>query len=313
MIDIRKLRKLYDKANASIDIENVDITVTYHKVAKDLENRFTPPQTKEYFKHCDKCLKICVPGDTQLTYYVYYAKKADVPPVAKMLESFQQASALQHYFGITKYINVYIVMAPFKRLMPAKNEAVRPEHINGGATINTGNEIFIIRSEEFSKVILHELLHHCNQVHCETWTSTQIDALKVRFNIAKSTLLIPNEAVVELWATLMHCMFLYFEYGISLMELLSFEFHKSTQLCNKIFKMQQKMPTGWYEHTNAYAYIVFKTILLKYVMSKGSEDLIQWDPESVTKILLDGDMMFTLNKGLNNAGKSLRIMTTSDF
>jgi hypothetical protein len=310
MIDIKRLRKFYTDTS-TIDVENVDITVTYHKVAKDLENRFTPHQSKEYFKKCDKCLKIHVAGDTQLTYYVYYDKKADVPPMAKLIESFQQASAVMQYFGITKYINIYIIMAPFKRLLPQNGETLTPDHINGGYTHHLGNEIFIIRSEEFSKVILHEILHHCSDVHSEAWTNKHIDMLKAKFDIAKSTLLIPNEAVVELWATVMHCMFLCFEYGIDFMQLLKFEFYKSMQLCNKVYKMQQKMPAGWYEHTNAYAYIVFKTILLKHILSEGLTQNAHLDPESVARILLDSDTRpFYVD---NNARKSLRMMTTSDF
>lgn len=307
MIDSNKLRKLYENAYGCT-VENVDITVTYHKVAKDLENRFTPPQTKDYFKKCDKCLKL-YNDTTQLTYYVYYSKNADVPPVGKLMESFQQAVAILQYFGVTKYINIYIVMSPFKRVMPRGGNVISPEHINGGYTHPDGNEIFIIRSEEFSKVILHEILHHCKQVHSEAWTNAQINALKARFNIAKSTLLIPNEAVVEVWATLMHSMFTSFEYGVNWKDLVKIELKYSTQLCNNVLKLQQKMAQGWYENTNAYAYIIFKTILLKYILEQG---LVQWDPEYVTNVLLmDGKT--SIGKSVRNPSRSLRILMTSDF
>lgn len=307
MIDSKTLRKLYENANGCT-VENVDITVTYHKVAKDLENRFTPPQTKEYFKKCDKCLKLVMPSNTQLTYYVYYSKNADVPPVGKLMESFHQAAAILQYFGITKYINIYIVMSPFKRLMPRNGNVISPEHINGGYTHTDGNEIFIIRSEEFSKVILHEILHHCKQVHSEAWTNTQINALKARFNIAKSTLLIPNEAVVEVWATLMHSMFTSFEYGVDWKDLIQIELKHSIQLSNNVLELQQKMAQGWYENTNAYAYVIFKTILLKHILEQG---LTRWDPEYVTNVLLDDNA--SIGKDVRLPSRSLRILMTSDF
>lgn len=307
MIDIKKLRKFYERSELHElpEIQTVDILINQGRVAKELEDsRFTPIQTKMYFKKCDKCLKIA-DGNHKLTYYVYYQGKLDVQ-LAKIIKSFQQASALMTYFGITKYINVHMIMAPFRRRWPVEGALISPEHINGGYTATPGNDIFIIRSEEFSKVILHEILHHCPQVHSTAWTQQQVDSLKTAFNVAKDTILIPNEAVVELWATLMHCVFLYFEYGVHWKKLVDVELQYSLQLSNKILKMRDNMQTGWRENTNAFAYIVFKTILLNNVGK-----IKKWDPDSVTSVLLmHKDAIF---KGLKNNSSSLRLLVTSDF
>jgi hypothetical protein len=282
MIDIKKLRKCYKESIHSADMQNIEPLINATKITTEFNStQFAPLPTKEYFRKCDKCLKIS--SDTSaLAYYVYYVKDLETP-IAKIMESYHQASTILKYFGIAKYINVYMIMAPYKRLWPNSGQLIEPEHINGGFTSRNSNDIYIIRSEEFGKVIIHEILHHCDEVHKNNWTQYQIENLKAHFNISKDAVLIPNEAVVELWATIIYCIFMYFQFGtiVHWKKLLNIELKHSIKQSNKIFEMQAKMKTGWNEHSNAYPYIVFKTILLKHY-----ENIPSWDPQTITNVLI---------------------------
>lgn len=310
MIDIKKMRQCYKTAAQHApqpDIQNIDPLINAPKIWREFNGtKFAPIQTKEYLQKCDQCLKIGG-SSQQLTYYVYYHQHLDIP-LAKIMESYHQASALMQYFEVTKYINIYIIMAPYKRKWPSSGELIGPEHINGGFTSLDSHDIYIIRAEEFGKVILHEIIHHCPQVNSTSWLPTQIDMLKAHFGIAKEATLIPNEAVVEVWATMVHCILTYFKFGsiLNYKKLLQSELKHSIFLSNKIYEMQNKMKSGWNEHSNAYAYIVFKTILLKHY-----EKINSWDPATITDVLiLFKDTIKPYKEGLKETN-SLSLMITS--
>lgn len=162
------------------------------------------------------------------------------------------------YNMINKTFRFFIVMNPMKRHLP-ESGILKTIHINGGFTYTNDRDIFIIRKEDYQKVILHELLHHNNLIHNENWKLSNIIKLKTFFNIHPSYQLIPNEAVVETIACILHVCFTAIERKALLSNVYTLEKNHSRNIVKKILQFQN---IGlWYEETNAYAYTVLKNIL----------------------------------------------------
>lgn len=165
---------------------------------------------------------------------------------------------------------VWLFLTTPKRYMP-KSGPVEPIHINGGYTYIKGNEIYVLRREEFPKVILHEVIHHTS-LHKHTWDPSSLKALYRSFDISEdacgvhmhtcSTRLEPNEAVVEAWAEMFHMAFLSIEYGIPFDAIYKTEMEHAFQQSRKLLRYQHKAMPKWREGSHAYAYIVIRTILL---------------------------------------------------
>jgi hypothetical protein len=309
MIKMNRLKKCYDTgANVAIHTQQTKNP----RVLKELEDsRFCPPPMLSYYKECDKYIILSLGS---INYHIYYKPAKILMPLSNMIRSIQRTHALMMYCGINKPINVHIVMAPYKRYFPHASEIMDTIHINGGFTAPTSNDIFIIRSEEASKVILHEVLHHCREVHNNNWTQYQLDRLYTAFNISKSTSLYPNEAVVELWATVMHSMFIAIDYNVPIDIILSTEVRYSLQQCKRILEIQED--GKWYEKTNAYCYIIFKTILLMNI--KTLADKYPYDTEYITQFLIDhkddvGGLGGLKDRSGEKYAASLRMMKLSDL
>jgi hypothetical protein len=154
-------------------------------------------------------------------------------------------------------------MNPKKRYMPAKkDELIDVININGGFTYTNKNNIYIIRKEDYNKVILHELLHHNILIHKDEWKEANIKRLKEHFNIHNKMILIPNEAIIETYACILNTIFYSIETGTSLKDNLKKDQEYSIYIAKKILERQGKKK--WIEKTHSYCYIVFKTILYVY-------------------------------------------------
>jgi hypothetical protein len=159
--------------------------------------------------------------------------------------------------------NYYVIMNPLKRCLPAKKGQIMDAvNINGGYTYTNKNNIYIIRKEDYNKVIIHELLHHNTLIHKEGWTDANIKRLKAHFKIHPKMLLIPNEAIIETFACILNTVFYSIETGTSLRENLKRDREHSINLTQKILDKQGDQL--WDEKTHSYCYIVFKTILYAY-------------------------------------------------
>jgi hypothetical protein len=174
MIDKKRLRQCYKTAGrAEISMEEVDIKNPYiedlkNKILLEIQKtKFCPPKIFQYLQKCTKCIVLRLDN---ICYHVFYLHLKDLPPIAKLQNSIRQGNALTMYFQIFHTFNIYLIMSPYKRCFPSVSNLISSEHINGGFTSTKENNIYILRSEEFSKVILHELLHHCPKVHNEGWT-----------------------------------------------------------------------------------------------------------------------------------------------
>jgi|DEB0MinimDraft_4_1074332.scaffolds.fasta_scaffold04325_3 hypothetical protein len=304
MIDFKKLKIIYNKIELN-DIQNHFKTIDKSIVIKQLENcSFCWKEVEIYFNDCHRVLEV---KTRNITVNFYFQNKKDIPPRAKILLTLKQILTVIDYFKIQTNFLFHVILYNGTRTLPQKNEVLSPEHINGGFTSLHQSQIFILRHEEFSKTMIHEVLHHCSALHNENYTTNQINSLKQNFNISKSTLLIPNEAIIEFFATIIYCTLLAYEVNIKKEILFNIEIHHSIIQSNKIKQLQGNKE--WNEMTNAYSYIVFKTILLmnyqRFLKGFGNSYSLQY----VVNFLI-------LNKNipvvkLNSHDKSLRMMTLS--
>ena len=136
-------------------------------------------------------------------------------------------------------INIYIILSESKRFLPKK--IIKPININGGFTFSNNNDIFIIRKEEYPKVILHEILHHNKNIDNHNWSHNNIKKLKEHFNIHCNTVLIPNEAIIELWATINHLKFISEDYKLNFNKLLKEEIKYSLYKSYQILNLQKNI------------------------------------------------------------------------
>ena len=290
MIDVlnitKSMRKEYDSISISNLYDNVSISSrplepreTNGLVHSHFDSVFCPKKVKKYIINCDNMTVI---HSEEVTFYIYFQKSIKVT-MTKLLLSMKQAIVTKRFFNIGKHLNIHLVLSPYKRYIPTAKDYVCECHINGGFTYPNGNDIYVVREEEYTKVMIHEILHHCREIHNNGFVESQINELKNVFNIAKETVLVPNEAVIEFWAILTNCIYLSFEYSQSFDSLLKSEIDFSLYQCRKILDKQGDTP--WYETTNAYCYIIFKTILLKNI-SQLSGYTYPYNPEYIKEFLI---------------------------
>lgn len=305
-IDVNKFRQYYNAFNnINLNVKSLPLYNKQKLLDELRDGRFCPIAIVKYCdEKCNKYTKIsCI--DENIIYHIY-SQNSPKKKLVKIKESYKQACCLCKYFGLSKNFNIHLVLAPHKRLFPAMKKLINVENINGGFTSVTGNDIYVFREEEFPKVILHELLHH-SPVHSEEWTKYQTDKLKLAFKISPVMRLVPNEAVVEVFATIIHCIFVSIVYKQPLEKIINTEIHHSMLQSNKFLAKQRQLPSAlWNEYTNSFCYIVFKTIMLI-----NFSKLTNLTPEYITKFLIAYKDTIPELKTDNN--KSLRMMVTSNL
>lgn len=312
MIELKKVKKLYKEAGDGLEMSHTNDRALMPNIQGTLADvSFCPKDIKEYFSVCNNCTTISCKG--KMTYHVMWSGVLSVPMTA-ILRSMRQALVVREAFGIRKDMCIYVIMSPSKRHLPHKNEQVDCQHVNGGFTSCGDSEIFVLRSEEFSKVILHELLHHCTFINDNRNYANR--ELKKAFNVSKSTLLLHNEAVIEYWASLLHCFFLSVEYGMAFDSLMRIETSFSMLQAGKILRKQGT--SVWEERTNSFAYIVLKAILLKNHV-KFSKIAYPYDAGEVTDFMVRNrssvkkDDSFGRVFSETRHRDSLRMMYLSDY
>lgn len=215
-----------------------------------------------YIKKCNKVIKIYSNQTQNICFYLYF-KNNNNNSIFKLIKIYRRVLILSKIYNINKKINFHLALCKFKRYMPNKNEIFDCINFNGGFTTLTGNNIYIHRNCEYSKVILHELLHHISIINDSTINinNNDITRLKKNFNISINTILLPNESVIELWATLYNLIFISNEYNINYNLLYEKELNFSYNQLLKILNHNKNKI--WFEKTNIYCYFIFKYILLK--------------------------------------------------
>jgi hypothetical protein len=227
-----------------------------------------------YMTTCKNCYHITYNIDSrdssdsaELNMYIMMRTKITKKMKAEVFKNLYRVYLVSKIYDISKSgnykFNYYIIMNPKKRFMPTKKgELIDVININGGFTYINKNEIFIIRKEDYNKVIIHELLHHNVFIHRTHWDASNIRRLKAHFNICNDMLLIPNETLVETYACVLNTIFYSLETKTSLKENFRKDQEHSIQLTKRILERQNGKK--WNEKTHSYCYIVFKTILYVY-------------------------------------------------
>jgi hypothetical protein len=276
--DVRCVRDIYRIIKRHYDFVPSDFTIAetplsiFHHVRKDLQASSKGYLNFEfaykYADRCSHCYHITYKG-SEINMYVLMDKKMSVKMKKRFFMNLYRVYLVSKIYNITKgdnrrLFNFYIIMNPLKRCMPTKKDAILDVvNINGGYTYVNDNNIYIIREEDYNKVIIHELLHHSTRTHYQDWDTSNISRLKTHFKICQDMLLLPNEAIIETYACVLNTVFYSIETGgSSLNENLKRDQEHSLFLAKKII---DKQGGGiWTEKTHSYCYIVFKTILYVY-------------------------------------------------
>jgi len=153
-----------------------------------------------------------------------------------------------------------------KKLPLKKNLTIGVEHVNSGyCYVNSGEQdtnIVIFRTEEFFKVLVHELIHLYKIVPNDNDFDNHIN-LKYKLN----NYILTNESLVEINALIYNCIIIHKLTGKDLNNLISKEYRWSSNVLSNILKYYGSL-NNWKENSNVFAYYYLKTLLLAFVMRK---------------------------------------------
>ena len=230
---------------------------------KDIINDyFKYDKLKEYLDTLDnvKIMKF-----HNINIHIYYNTKStdhiDYEHINKILK---RAYIITQF--IQKTFNIHLILSPLKKEF--NDIYFSTKNCNSGLTIIYPNinypivNIYIIRKEEFGKVIIHEIIHHITSIH-SSFKLSNINKLKKHFNISPNADIDPNETIVEFCATIFHLYQISLESNIDFYKLFKDELKYSLYKTQQLLKKQEKMHKGiWYEESHIYCYIIFKTIIM---------------------------------------------------
>lgn len=272
-------------------------TVVKERLMSEVDSgtRFAHIHLVAYLKSCDRVIHRGGMG-LGLPDWTVVLREADATPAflhhfALVVKRCDRIYKSKH-LGIKKQLHFWLIPSPAKRMWPAAGDPVEPENINGGFTyISLGEggsaDIYLIRREEWPKVAIHEMLHHSKlNIPDSEWTPYIADWYKT-FNISMKgcgvglgvgcqTDIRPNEAIIETWASILHCQALSKELGISLVKLLEAEVSHAVEQATRLVAHQRSLPNGqWSEGTHAWSYLVLRAALM-------------WDIEGFMRITQGG-------------------------
>jgi hypothetical protein len=185
----------------------------------------------------------------------------DVPPSFFLLRIVRRLICIIKIFNINKSFTIWLLPIKYNRFFP-NGSIVAPKNINGGYTYQNGTTIYVYRYEECAKVLIHEILHHSIFDTHLKWPHNHTEHIRTICSIDKTIDLNINEAIIEFWAILLECLFVSYEYDMPYKMLLQKERDWSLKQSIKLLQYQKKYFPVWKEETNAYCYIVLKSVLL---------------------------------------------------
>lgn len=255
----KQIKQHYPKINNTPKIV-YNNSIPYDFLLSQFSGNYSFSKVNNYIRNCKKYMIMTYKN---IKLHIIYKTNNEIN-ISKLIKTIMRAyTMIKINNNSHNNFNIYILMSPYKRFLP-KTGIIEPEHINGGFTqvnYNNSKNIFISRKEEYSKVLLHEIIHHFDKINNnDDWGYENIKKLKEYFKISDKTLLNPNEAIVELWATIYNILFISYEYKLPYNMLLKKEIINSLKQSYKLILFQKNKE--WFEKTNSYCYIIFKTILL---------------------------------------------------
>ena len=229
-----------------MNIENIK-----EDLLKHFRNNFEIPEVISYINQINS-FKII--RHKNITFKIYYNTNDDLN--FNLIKKVMKRGV---FLLKKKQMTIHLIPSPAKKIFK-EDGIMTSENINSGFTYVNRNDIYIFRKEEFPKVVLHELIHHDLNIHQDEFNEKNKRLLKEHFNICDDTLLILNEAIIELWATIYQLAFVSIDYHLDFRRLFKMEVLYSLYKCHQIFKIQKG--DKWKDRCNIYSYIIFKTILL---------------------------------------------------
>ena len=169
----------------------------------------------EYFDKCNRTYHITYKN---INFYILSDKPITIKARGHLFNSIYRVFLIKKLFNIkpTQDFNFYILLNPMKRKLPNKmGDSIGAANINGGFTYFKSNNVYIVRKEDYEKVILHELLHHHHDIHFEAWTNANIKQIKNMCGIAEEQYLLPNEAIIETYAIVLNTIFYCIEHNMT--------------------------------------------------------------------------------------------------
>ena len=261
--DLKKYYNKFDLIYENIKIDYLDnnnsltfINNYYNIISKSKYSNIN--EIKDYILKCNKVI-IINSTNSNINFYIYFNNNLKESDINKLFKLYKRVNIIYDMHKLNKNLNFHITLCPLPRILPKKNEIFEAKHVNGGITNPVLNDIYIFRKDEYIKVVLHELIHHIPIIDNVYFDLKQINNLKKNFNISNNTDILPNEAIVEFWATLYNLIFISIEYSISFSLLIKKEISFSLCQYKKIINIYKN---EWYEKTNVFCYIIFKLILL---------------------------------------------------
>lgn len=281
------------KENYSFNIAECvvnEVSVSHFDEAKAIiakpDRMFSWDFALDYTNRCNRCYHV---NYRTMNFYILMIGPMSAKRREHVCKSIYRVYLTAKIHNIQKDFVYYIILNPAKRKLPCNGYQIEAKHINGGFTYVRSNEIYIIRAEDYEKVILHELLHHDKLIHHHDWKASNLSLLKRTCNIKKDMVLIPNEAIVETFACVLNIVFYAIESGQPFKRLLSSDVRHNLLLARKIFTLQGDKE--WCEKTNSYCYIVYKSILyvyfnefLKIYRHKNDDDITRFIIEYFPKL-----------------------------
>jgi hypothetical protein len=301
------------KANYKFDISDFKITDAeasqfndFNILLKNSNSYLNFGFAYEYLQKCNKSYHITYKG---LNMYISMRRKITKKERIQVFKNLYRVYLISKLYNISKWgnyiFNYYIIMNPLKRCLPSKkNDQIDVKHVNGGFTYISKNNIYIVRKEDYEKVIIHELLHHNILIHKEEWLELNIKRLREHFNIHQNMLLIPNEAIIETYACVLNTIFYSIETGTSLKNNLKKDQEHSIQLVKKILEKQGV--EKWNEKTHSYCYIVFKTILYVYFNNFLKKNIYNNDTAITDFLIKYSPPIYKKIRSLRSIGNKLK-------
>lgn len=261
--DLKKNYNKFDLIYENIKIDYLDnnnsltfINNYYNIISKSKYSNIN--EIKDYILKCNKVI-IINSTNSNINFYIYFNNNLKQSDINKLFKLYKRVNIIYNIHKLNKNLNFHITLCPLSRILPKNNEIFEPKHVNGGVTNPVSNDIYIFRKDEYIKVVLHELIHHIPIIDSVYFDLKQINKLKKNFNISDNTDILPNEAIVEFWATIYNLIFISIEYSISFELLIKKEISFSLCQYKKIINIYKN---EWYEKTNVFCYIILKLILL---------------------------------------------------
>lgn len=299
---IKRCRALHQRASVNIQTGPIDKTVLDAiRAEMSSSNRFTLPELGGFLDDVRLHTVVTVTAGgvgtttttTPVIINIVARTPADIPPELLLERVALRICVVKDYLEIARDTLIYwLIPCTTARTYPEASQHVSPKHINGGYTYVTHpctitgvcphtprSNIYVYRYQEFPKVMLHETIH---QSRLDTsshgiWTSEVINNLKKLCNISSETTLLPNEAIVETWATLFQIVFLSLHY-VPVKTALSLEQDWGNKQASRIIESTTRKP--WIEESNAYCYVVIKSALLhnpdEFIGARASANIVEY-------------------------------------